>query len=172
MAIDICNGNDVEESARICKEILCKYGLADELTEDEKPYLDLAQCGSISIENANEMQWRIEMCMPLFWACGYWKKLDYPNEMTDASPLFKTLFSCDSFDDIMKKVKMRELSEILDGADLIFRMDWACVEARIKNDPQLMGDLFPDVVVEQHKGFNWLIGAFDAENWDTVAPHT
>ena len=67
---------------------------------------------------------------------------------------------------------MRTPAEILDEADLIFRMDWACVEARLKNDPSLMGDLFQDVVVERHKGLNWIIGAYGADDWDTVAPHT
>lgn len=112
------------------------------------------------------------MCVSLFWACGFIKKLPYPAEMTDTTKQIFMLSVCKDFPDIMKNVKMRSLSEILDATDLIYRMNWACVEARVKNNPSIMGDLFSDVVWEQHKGFNWLIGAYDAEDWDTVNPHT
>ena len=112
------------------------------------------------------------MCVPLFWACGFRKKLEYPSKMADTTKEVRLIGGCENFAELMKNVKMRRLSEILDAADLIFRMDWACVEARLKNDRSIMGDLFPDVVVEQHKGLNWLIGAYDAEDWDTVRPNT
>ena len=172
IAIDICTDNGALESAEFFMPILERFGLADELTEDEKPYFDTEKCKDISKDAAYQLQWRIEMCMPLFWACGFWKELDYPKDMTDTSELVTLIDGCDDFDELMKNVKMRSASEMLDLADLLFRMDWACVEARIKNDPSIMGDLSPDVVVEQHKGINWIIGAYGAENWDTVAPHT
>lgn len=172
IAIDICGSNGAEESAKFFMPILERFGLTDELTDDEKPYFDLSKCGDISDMDANQMQWRIEMCVPLFWACGFRKKLEYPSEMADTTKEIKLIGGCEDFGELMKHVKMRPLPDILDAADLIFRMDWACVEARLKNDRGIMGDLFPDVVVEQHKGLNWLIGAYDAEDWDTVTPNT
>ncbi len=172
IAIDILNNEDLEESVRFFTQILERFGLTDELTDDEKPYFDPAECGKITQNDANQIQWRIEMCVPLFWACGFSKKLEYPNEMTDTMKEVMLINGCSDLGALMKHVKMRKLPEILDAADLIFRMDWACVEARIKGDPGIMGDLFPDVVVEQHKGLNWLIGAYDAEDWDTVTPNT
>lgn len=172
IAIDIINDEGAEESAKFFTPILERFGLADELTDDEKPYFDLEKCGKIDKHDANQIQWRIEMCVPLFWACGFRKKLEYPSEMADTTNEIKLIGGCENFGELMKHVKMRKLSEILDAADLIFRMDWACVEARIENNPGIMGDLFPDVVVEQHKGLNWIIGAYDAEDWDTVRPNT
>lgn len=172
IAIDICNGNGAEESAEFFTPIIERFGLTDELTDDEKPYFDLKNCGNIQQEDAYQIQWRLEMCVPVFWALGLWKKMDYPDEMTDTVPLIHLIGGCADFQAVMAYVKPRPASEILDFADLIFRMDWACVEARLKNDPSLQGDLNPDVVVEQHKGINWLIGAYGAEDWDNVAPHT
>ncbi len=172
IAIDICNNDGAEESAKFFTPILERFGLTDELTDDEKPYFDLEKCGKIDRDAANQIQWRIEMCVPLFWACGFRKKLEYPSKMADTTKEIKLIGSSENFGELMKHVKMRSLSEILDAADLIFRMDWACVEARIENTPGIMGDLFPDVVVEQHKGLNWLIGAYDAEDWDSVRPNT
>lgn len=172
IAIDILNNNGALESAKFFDPILDRFGLRGELTDDEKPYFDPELCVKISQQQANEMQWRLEMCAALFWACGFIKKLPYPSEIIDNTRQIAMLGVSKDFSDIMSNVKMRPLGEILDATDLIYRMNWACVEARVKNDPAIMGDLFPDVVWEQHKGFNWLIGAYDAEDWDTVNPHT
>lgn len=172
IAIDICNDNGALESVVFFTPIMERFGLMSELTEDERIYFDKEKCGDISQDDAYQFQWRLEMCVSLFWACGFRKKLDYPAEMTDTTKLIKLIGGCENFGELMKNVKMRSPSEILDCADLLFRMDWACVEARLKNDPAIMGDLSSDVVVEQHKGINWVIGAYGAENWDTVAPHT
>lgn len=172
IAIDICNDNGASESAKFFLPIIERFGLVDELTEDEKPYFDISKCNSISKDDAYQLQWRLEMCVVLFWACGFQKRLDYPDEMTDTVKLSHIIGGCEDFSDLMKLVKMRSPDEIFDTADLLLRMDWACVEARLRNAPALMGDLLSDVVVEQHKGVNWLIGAYGAEDWDNVAPHT
>ena len=172
IAIDILNNAGVEKSVEFFSPILDRFGLRGELTEDEKPFWDLSLCGGIEVPQANNVQWRLEMCVALFWACGFIRKLPYPSEMIDTTAQTFMLANSNSFEELMRNVKMRSLKEILDATDLIFRMNWACVETRVKNDPSIRGDLFPDVVWEQHKGFNWLIGAYDADNWDTVNPHT
>lgn len=172
IAIDILNNSGALDSANFFAPILDRFGLRGELTDDEKPYFDPELCVKISQQQANEMRWRLEMCAALFWACGFIKKLPYPSEIIDNTRQIAMLGVSKDFSDIMSNVKMRPLGEILDATDLIYRMNWACVEAHVKNDPAIMGDLFPDVVWEQHKGFNWLIGAYDAEDWDTVNPHT
>ncbi len=176
IAIDAMSGNGAKESVEFFTPILERFGLKDELTPDEKPFFDLAVCDDISEEDANSLQWRIEMCVVLFWACGFRKKLEFPpSELSDTRPEIGLIGGCKSFDELMGHVKMRSASEILDVADLLFRADWACVEARIHNDPSALGkteQFFSDVIVEQHKGVNWLIGAVDAEDWDNVLPHT
>lgn len=172
IAIDICNDNGAAESVEFFTPIMERFGLMGELTDDERIYFDPSECDNISKDEAYQMQWRLEMCVPLFWACGYMKKLEFPDGMTDTADQIRLIGGCGNFKKLMSEVKMRAASEILDSADAIFRMDWACVEARLKNDASLSGRLNSDVVMEQHKGFNWLIGAYDAEDWDSVKPHT
>ena len=176
IAIDICNGETGTESAEFFTNILWELGLDNELTADEKKYFALAdeRAPRISPEAANQFQWRIETCMPLFWACGFLgdDDLPFPSDITDTTNLIQLLGGCHSFAEVMSHVKMHTPSEILDNADVCLRMHWACVEARLKNDRSICGDLMSDVVMEQHKGFNWLIGAFDAEDWDNVRAHT
>ncbi|WP_083821056.1 DUF4272 domain-containing protein [Acetonema longum] len=59
---------------------------------------------------------------------------------------------------------------MLDQADLIYRYDWACVDARIKKKPA-PGGLNDEVVVERHRALNWLVCYMDQE-WDCVATNT
>ena len=54
------------------------------------------------------------------------------------------------------KATLRSKREILDQADLILRLDWACVDARTKNQAA-PGNLDSGVVFERHHSLNWLI---------------
>ena len=166
--------SDVKESAAFFGEMLGRFGLLDEPTSEEKMFFALVNenAPKPTAKFASNMAWRIEMVIPLLWACGIISEdLSYPDKMSEYIEQARTIAACDNFDELMQKVNMRNPSKILDKADLLFRMDWACVDARLRGEIP-SGNLNPDVVVEQHKGINWLIGAFDAENWDKVNPHT
>lgn len=66
---------------------------------------------------------------------------------------------------------MRSVDEILDVADLNYRYDWACVNARIDRK-SLSFVLNESIVVERYKALNWLIGADGAEDWDKIVVNT
>ncbi len=66
--------------------------------------------------------------------------------------------------------RLRTKEEILDQADLILRLNWACVNARIKNVPP-PGGLNASVVYERHYALNWLIH-FQNQEWDNVTTST
>lgn len=175
IAMDVLNPQaDVKESAVFFGEMLARLGLSDEPTPEEKMFFALVNDNAPKPAEkfASDMAWRIEMVVPLLWACGIISEdLAYPDKVSEYIEAARMIASCDNFDELMLKVNMRNPSKILDKADLLFRMDWACVDARLKGEIP-SGNLNPDVVVEQHKGINWLIGAFDAEEWDKVKPHT
>lgn len=175
IAMDFLNPeSDVKESAAFFGEMLERLGLSGEPTPEEKMFFALvnANAPQPTEKFASDMAWRIEMVIPLLWACGIISEdLSYPDKMSEYIEQARVIAACDNFDELMQKVNMRNPSKILDKADLLFRMDWACVDARLRGEIP-SGNLNPDVVVEQHKGLNWLIGAFDAENWDKVKPHT
>jgi hypothetical protein len=65
---------------------------------------------------------------------------------------------------------LRPVAEVLDEADLIYRYDWAVVDARINNKPVPLG-VDPGVVQERHYALNWLIGYMD-QDWDDVSTDT
>lgn len=175
IAMDCLNDpTEVTESAEFFGEILERFGLVNEATSDEQQFFALINpdAPKPNEKTASDMAWRIEMVIPLLWACGIISDdMSYPDKASEYIEQAREIVACDNFDELMQKVNMRNPSKILDKADLLFRMDWACVDARLKGEIP-SGNLSPDVVVEQHKGINWLIGAFDADNWDKVNPHT
>lgn len=65
---------------------------------------------------------------------------------------------------------LRQLSEILDQTDFIYRYDWATVNARIKKLTAPAG-LDAGVVMERHRALNWLIGYMN-QDWDNVTTDT
>lgn len=175
IAMDCLNPeSNVKESATFFGEMLARFGLTEEPTPEEKMFFVLVNDNAPkpTAKFATQMAWRVEMVIPLLWACGIISgDLEYPDKESEYIEQARMIAACDNFDELMMKVKMRNSSKILDKADLLFRMDWACVDARLRGEIP-SGNLNPDVVVEQHKGINWLIGAFDAEDWDKVKPHT
>ena len=174
VAIDVANDRFPAASALFFRGILQRFGLEQDLTPDEAKLFALADptAEQVSQQDAVQITWRIEMCMPLFWACGLIDgELQYPDTAADCSELIGKINGCADFDALMQLVSMRPEDEILDQADLTYRMDWACVDALIKNEP-IGGGLSHDVVAERHKGFNWMISAYAAENWDDVRANT
>jgi Domain of unknown function (DUF4272) len=65
---------------------------------------------------------------------------------------------------------LRSKSEILDQADLIYRYRWALVDARYKGREPPAG-LNPDVAMERHQVFNWLI-EHSKTAWDDISLDT
>lgn len=175
IAIDIMNGESGKESADFFKGMLSRFDLEEYLTANEKELFALTNEDSrkISVKEANDIQWRMEMCMPIFWAYGLTgDDLPFPSEMTDTTEMIKLINSCPNMESMLKLVKPKEITDILDNADVCYRMHWACVEARIRNYPEFCGDLMEDVVSEQHKGYLWLLCDEEGNDWDNVIAMT
>ncbi len=169
------NHGELMESIKFFKPISKAYGLENEFTNDEKIFwtADKLFAKKPSHQQIVNIVWRMEMSAVIFRSCGLIDELPYPSEdgvfqPEDITPI---LSKCKGLGDLMSYVKMRSLSEILDDADLIYRMDWACVEGRINGDDSA-GNLNGEIVLERHKGFNWLIGSYGADDWDNVIADT
>jgi hypothetical protein len=114
-------------------------------------------------------KWRYESLWVLLWALGHVQDLGAPTSICDVQSAVRMILDSPS-EDFIHRAKNRPISEILDEADLIYRYDWAVVDARIKGeDPP--GNLDLGVVYERHYSLNWLIGYMDQE-WDDVTTDT
>jgi len=67
------------------------------------------------------------------------------------------------------KARPRPLSEILDMADLYYRLHWAAIDLRLKGNRSPAVD--EEIVQERHRALNWLIRYMNQE-WDDVQTDT
>ncbi|UUF13577.1 MULTISPECIES: DUF4272 domain-containing protein [Flavobacterium] len=117
--------------------------------------------------------WKCEGIWTLMWALNKVENLDFPSEFcnleninSDDYPVGKDK---DPFDFINSINSTRTKSEILDAADLYYRYNWACVDARI-NGKQIEA-INPGIVYERQYALNWLINYMD-QDWDDVTCDT
>lgn len=113
--------------------------------------------------------WRYESLNVLLWALGKIESLPYPSAICDVPAVVGAMFK-PTRDEFATSIKLRKASEILDELDKIYRMNWACVDARIKGH-QVSGNLEPSVVYERHYTLNWLTH-YEYQEWDDVKTNT
>ncbi len=165
VACDMSNNTeDIEKSIEYMLELLKTYGVQDCLTENEKMFFT----GKPDEQDTVNMIWKYEAYWVLLWALGIVDQLNPPSGICDCDFAIKSVSECESYQEFMKKVDLKSIEKILDEADLIFRYNWACVDARI-NGKATPENLNSSVVLERHKALNWLIAVdYDEkdENWD------
>jgi hypothetical protein len=143
-----------------------EFNILSKLSLNEKEYATSKQPTDQQKIDAN---WRYESLHVLLWALGYIDSLDYPNKMCDVAHDVKIIYELKE-QKFRHNAKLRTKKEILDQADLILRLDWACVSARLKNEIA-PGGLDKGVVYERHYTLNWLIKYMN-QDWDKVKTDT
>jgi hypothetical protein len=113
--------------------------------------------------------WRYESLYTILWALGVMNELKYPSEICDVQGIVGKIFQ-PTREEFENSVKLRSKSEILDELDKTYRMNWVCVDARIKGQ-QISGNINPSVVHERHYSLNWLTN-YQNQDWDNVQTNT
>lgn len=142
------------------------FRIMEKLTAYEKEYATAKQPTEQQTIDAN---WRYESLHVLLWALSYIDTLSYPDQMCNVADDVKIIYELKE-QNFRQKAKLRTKKEILDQADLILRIHWACVDARVKNEAA-PGGLNSSVVYERHYSLNWLINYMN-EEWDSVSTDT
>jgi hypothetical protein len=142
------------------------FSIMEKLTASEKDYATAEQPTDQQKTDAN---WRYESLHVLLWALGYIDSLSYPDQMCNVADDVKIIYELKE-QNFRQKAKLRSKKEILDQADLILRINWACINARVANEPAPSG-LNSSVVYERHYSLNWLISYMNLE-WDKVTTDT
>ncbi|ENX17786.1 hypothetical protein F895_00934 [Acinetobacter sp. CIP 64.2] len=152
IACDLNHQQFDEEAKNFMVDLLHKFEVFDQLTSKERNILNQ----EASQQEIVNMIWKYEPYWVLLWALGIVKELHYPDTIADCDFAVQVVSVCGSFDEFMQQIELRSIDEILDQADLIYRYDCACVDARLKqqNAPE---NLNASVVVERHGALNWLI---------------
>ena len=142
------------------------FNIKAKLTDEEKRYAYGENTTEKQQTNAN---WRYESLHLLLWALSYIDDLSYPEELCNVADDVTIIYELKE-QKFRAQAKLRTKKEILDQADLILRLNWACVSARIKNEASPSG-LNSSIVYERHYSLNWLIQLMN-QDWDDVTTDT
>jgi hypothetical protein len=151
---------------QLVETLVGRYGLAPYFTPKEAVFIENA---APSQSDRSQFSWRYEAAWVLLWALGYLEELGKPSTICDV-PKAVTIMHERSTAQFVADANLRSLEQVLDEADLIYRYDWAVVDARVNDKPSPAG-LEPGVVQERHHALNWLIGYMD-QDWDNVSTDT
>lgn len=113
--------------------------------------------------------WRYESLYAILWALGKMEELKYPNEICDVQAVVSQIFQ-PTREEFEASVSLRTKEEILNELDKTYRMNWACVDARIHKQA-VGGEIMEGVVYERHYMLNWLTQYQNAD-WDNVQTPT
>lgn len=166
-ACDAAQGENLAESKEFVMNMLERFGVTDELTEKERDLLEQAEPGH---QDAVNMIWQYEAYWALLWGLGLLESLDFPDETCDCDFAINTVASCETFEEFLGKTAMRRSEELLEEADKIYRLHWACVNARINGEAAPAG-LNESVVMERRRGLFWMLGD-EGEAWDYIRMDT
>lgn len=156
-----CEGKTKEMLGRL-NEL---YQYSDYLSDEEKAYLtDLSPDSSAH----SKFNWRYEDCAVLLWVLSL-MELKQPMEYCDVPGIGAILWEND-FESLMNRAVLRDREEIMDMQDLVYRYDWACVEARIKRKE--ISALDGEIIYEWHYALNWLTSVDGITDWDRVSART
>ncbi|MCD8212573.1 MAG: DUF4272 domain-containing protein [Campylobacter sp.] len=165
-ALEQNNGNYENEREFLLGK-LESFGAANDLTPNEKRVID-AVADEQEIIN---MIWKYEAYWTLVWALGFIDELKFPDTIVDGETAIKIVAKFKNLDDFIAAAKLRDIDEILDEADLIYRYHWACVNARINNKP-MPKNIDEGIVMERRVGLFWLVDEYKNNDWDNVGMDT
>lgn len=154
---------DVEEARAYSSGVTETYGCEEAFSPNEKAFLEN---DAPEEREGIRFSWQYECLYVMLWALGLIDKLSFPDRICDVGAAVRIMNDYDSLEKLVEASALRTHNELLDEADLIYRMDWGCVDARIKSLP-MPRSLEGGVVMERHKCLNWLIGSENAD-WDDV----
>ena len=153
-----------EEAREFVDPIIEGYGAEEFFSPDEKKYLDDPDSDE---KTQIQFAWQYENLWVMEWALGLTDDLFWPDRICDVPGSVRLLKDCPAMDALLAAAKLRPRKELLEQADLIYRLHWACVDARVMNMPAPQG-VEEGVVMERHRALFWLAGCDEMCGWDDV----
>lgn len=151
----------IKESKKFFNKLLDTYNVKDVMTKDEKTLFD-----KMDKKIAIQLSWQFEGYVILLWTLGLIDEITFPDTLVDPDSVTAIVSACDTYKEFKEKCNLRNVNEVLDLADLTYRYNWYCVEAKIRDEDPVIN---PEIVMERHRALNWLLT--DAK-WDKVEINT
>jgi hypothetical protein len=127
-------------------------------------------------EDVIRFSWRLEALMFLAWCGGLVDDPGLPVKPSSAEAILP-LYPHDMGEAAMLRDALRPRSkeEILDKADLLYRLHWAVRDAHLNGREPEVGinaRINPGVVLEWHHAVNWMTRYDGEDDWDAVSTDT
>ena len=114
--------------------------------------------------------WRYESLWVLLWALGHIPSLDFPDRICEPATAVGIIHQAQNQTNFLQSSQLRSRDEILDATDLILRLHWAVIDARLRGvDPP--ANILPGIAFERHYALNWLTN-YHKLDWDHVRTDT
>lgn len=155
---------DYEQAKEFIAPVMERFMVEEFLSPKEKTYLENPESAR---EEQIQYSWQYENLLVMEWALGLVDELPYPDNICDVGKTVRILHPFDSLEEFEQDVSVRPYRELLDAADLIYRIDWACVDARVMG-MKAPAELDAGVVVERHRSLFWLAGIDERCAWDDI----
>ena len=154
-----------EESREFVNPIIESYGAEESFfSPEEWTYLnDPNSTEQTQIQYA----WQYENLWVMEWALGLTDDLFWPTRICDVPQSVRIMREYPSMEELTAAARLRPRKELLSQADLIYRLHWACVDARVMGMPAPQ-ELEEGVVMERHRALFWLAGCDEMCPWDDV----
>lgn len=147
----------IKESKKFFNKLLDTFNVKDAMTKDEKLLFD-----KLDKKVATQMAWQFEGYVVLLWTLGLVRELPFPDTLVEPDEVTALVSTCNNYREFVANCQLRDVHEVLDLADLTYRYNWYCVEAKINGEEPVMD---PEIVLERHRALNWLI---TQEKWEKV----
>lgn len=136
-------------------DYLKTQGLWEKVSVEEKLLLKKT---SLTEEEINDIAWRAESIWLLLWAINKVETLTVPSEEVDIEMIFPLLPPfMDDPTEYLSTVHIRSVSEILNEADFLFRLNWAISKSELEN-------VNARIAFERYFAINWLTAT--RKEWD------
>jgi hypothetical protein len=165
LATEFCAIKGESQDQKLVESLIKDYSAGGYFSPSE---LSFIQSTAPSKQNLIDFSWQYECAHVFLWAMNVRDRLAAPNEVCPVADDAKAIKSVGPAD-FVSKAKLRSTGEILDAADLYYRLHWAAIEIRLKG---LKSDKVDEGIVrERHRALNWLIRYMN-QDWDHVATDT
>ena len=137
-----------------------KFNLAESLTEAELSFLKSPKPAD---ELVDDVSWSIEALFLMLWSINLVDDLEAPVEtciLSEADELPDFSFPPDDF---ISNATFRNEDEILDQADLHFRIQTQLAGMSPIAEAPIPADIFPDIAAQRHRAFQWILNR--GVNW-------
>ena len=153
-----------EEGRAFVEPIIQSYGAEEFFSPQERAYLDDPDSTQ---QTQIQYAWQYENLWVMEWALGLTDDLFWPDRICDVPGSVRLMKDCQTMEALLAAAHLRPRAELLEQADLIYRLHWACVDARVMGMPAPQG-LDAGVVMERHRALFWLAGCDEMCPWDDV----